>query len=99
MLRWDNARITKHLVHFSIHMSSIKLSLLGGFRVSIAGEKIAFPTVKVRALLAYLILEADRAHDRNKLANLLWPEVPERQANYSFRTTLYRLRSALTNPP
>ena len=41
----------------------------------------AFASNKVRALLAYLAVEADRPHRREALAGLLWPEQPEAKAS------------------
>lgn len=54
-----------------------------------------FSDPKGRALLAYLTLEADLAHNRSSLAGLLWPDIPERQARSNLRNTLYRLRKTL----
>jgi predicted ATPase len=50
---------------------------------------------KVRALLAYLALEADRPHRREALAGLLWPEQPEKAARDSLRNALSTLRKAI----
>jgi predicted ATPase/DNA-binding SARP family transcriptional activator len=53
-----------------------------------------FATDKVRALLAYLALEA-RAHRREVLAELLWPEQEAAAARTSLRVALNTLRRAL----
>src|SRR6266511_3796346 len=54
-----------------------------------------FESDKVRALLAYLAVEADRPHRRDALAGLLWPERPERAAHLNLNQALANLRGAL----
>ncbi len=46
----------------------------------------------MRALLAYLAVEAQEAHSREKLVGLLWPEMPEKRARASLSQALYNLR-------
>lgn len=85
-------------------MSRIVLSLLGGFHVVLAGRPVtAFESDRVRALLAYLAVEADRPHSRAELASLLWPDHPEDTARTNLRHVLRKLREAiqddLSSPP
>lgn len=54
-----------------------------------------FRSDKVRALWAYLIMEADRPHSRDALAGLLWPDMPDQAARNNFRLSLHRLRQTL----
>lgn len=54
-----------------------------------------FKTNKVRALLAYLVVESDRPHQRHKLAALLWPDLPESTALSNLRYTLSNLRKVV----
>lgn len=77
-------------------MSRLSLSLLGTFQAS-AGERpiTNFATDKVRALLAYLAVEADRPHRRDTLAALLWPDRDDTGARNNLRLSLHRLREAL----
>ena len=49
---------------------------------------------KVESLLAYLVLNPEK-HAREKLAALLWGDVPDEQARHSLRTALAALRKAL----
>jgi len=49
----------------------------------------------VRALLAYLAVESDRPHRREKLAGLLWPDWPDREALSNLRYSLSDLRRAI----
>lgn len=85
-------------------MAHLSLSLLGPFQVTLDGAPVtAFESDKVRALLAYLAVEADRPHSRDKLAGLLWPEWPDRDARRNLRYALSNLRKAIgdqqANPP
>lgn len=82
----------------------LTLTLLGGFTVrGDAGSMIAFRSDKVRALLAYLAVEADRPHARASLAALLWPDQRDETARNNLSQTLLQLRAALgdaqTVPP
>ncbi|MBL7183248.1 MAG: AAA family ATPase [Anaerolineae bacterium] len=77
-------------------MAHLSLSLLGPFQVTLAGEPVTdFESNKVRALLAYLAVEADRLHRRDSLAALLWPDWPDRAARGSLRNALANLRKAI----
>lgn len=74
----------------------LKLSFLGRHQVAPSGQTpLPFPTNKVRALLAYLALEADRAHQRAALVALLWPKMPEPKARNNLSKALGLLRQAL----
>jgi DNA-binding SARP family transcriptional activator len=84
-------------------MAHLMLSLLGPYRTTLDGEPATgFRANKVRALLAYLAVEAhptprgrQRPHPRRALAGLLWPDQPERAALASLRNALATLRTAI----
>jgi DNA-binding SARP family transcriptional activator len=77
-------------------MTKLVVRLLGGFRVELDGEAVYdFETDRARALLAYLVVEADRPHRRETLAGLLWPDQPDTVARARLRQTLHRVRQAL----
>ena len=77
-------------------MFPLQISLFGSFRVFLDNQPITnFATTKVQALLAYLLLESDQAHDRSTLAGLFWPEQSEEAARASLRQALYLLRQAV----
>ncbi len=85
-------------------MTHLSLYLLGPFQTMLAGEPVkGFDSDKVRALLAYLAVEADRPHRRETLAGLLWPEQPEQTARSNLRYALSNLRRVIgdrsTEPP
>ncbi|HUW13740.1 MAG TPA: BTAD domain-containing putative transcriptional regulator, partial [Anaerolineae bacterium] len=74
-------------------MSRLTVELLGPFRVSFDGQPVTgLESDKVRALLAYLAVEADQPHRREKLVGLLWPEQPEAAARANLRRALSNLR-------
>jgi len=77
-------------------MAHLSLSLLGPLQVTLTGEPVtSFESDKVRALLAYLAVEADRPHRRESLAGLLWPDWPDRAARTNLRNALANLRKAI----
>jgi len=77
-------------------MPQLAVYLLGGFRVELDGETIyGFESDKGRALLAYLMTEADRPHRRETLAGLLWPDRPDTVARASLRQALSCVRRVL----
>jgi DNA-binding SARP family transcriptional activator/predicted ATPase len=77
-------------------MAHLSLSLLGPFQVTLAEEPVGrFEADKVRALLAYLAVGADRAHRRDTLVGLLWPDWPDRTARTNLRNALANLRDAI----
>ena len=60
-------------------MARLSLVFLGTFQASLDEKPITeFEADKVRALLAYLAVEADRSHRRDALTGLLWPDWPDR---------------------
>jgi DNA-binding SARP family transcriptional activator len=74
----------------------ITLNLLGSFQVTSQGTAIShFRGDKVRGLLAYLTVEADRPHTRAALAALFWPDQPDSLALGNLSQALARLRAAL----
>ncbi|MFO7634265.1 MAG: BTAD domain-containing putative transcriptional regulator [Caldilinea sp.] len=77
-------------------MTRLRLTLLGSFQALLDDRPIAaFESAKARALLAYLAVESDRAHRREALAELFWPERPPGAALANLRHTLANLRTAV----
>jgi len=77
-------------------MAWLSIRLLGAFQVEIEGKPAPiFESNKVRALLAYLVIECQQAHSREKLATLFWPEMPAKRANANLSHALYSLRGIL----
>jgi DNA-binding SARP family transcriptional activator len=77
-------------------MARLSVCLLGSFQVRVDDRPLTdFRSDKVRALWAYLIVEADRPHSRDALAGLLWPDMPDQAARNNVRLSLHRLRQTL----
>ena len=77
-------------------MARLEVNLLGSFQVSLDGKPgSGFDSDKVRGLLAYLAVEADQPHRRERLAGLLWPDYPERSASTNLRSALANLRKVI----
>jgi DNA-binding SARP family transcriptional activator/predicted ATPase len=77
-------------------MAHLSLSLLGSLQVTLDGQPVTgFKSNKVRALLAYLAVEADQPHRRELLAGLLWPDWPNRDALSNLRYALSNLRQVI----
>lgn len=74
----------------------LQFELLGTFHLHTGGTSItAFHSAKVRALLAYLVVESDRPHERELLAELLWPDTTTDRALTLLRQALHRLNQSL----
>lgn len=85
-------------------MARLSIRLLGSFRVDLEGMPVDdFKSDKVRALLAFLVVEGDRPHSRDSLACLLWPDSPNQVARTNLRSILANLRKVIhdrhTSPP
>ena len=73
-----------------------KLSLFGGFHLTDEHDKpILLTARKSKALLAWLAVNPDHQHPREKLAALLWPDSDEAQARHSLRQALGGLRKVM----
>ena len=77
-------------------MPRLTLSLLGPLEATLdVGYVCKFESAKVRALLAYLAVEADRPHSWDELAALLWPDRPDASARMNLRRVLASLRKTI----
>src|SRR5579859_7912671 len=77
----------------------LEIRLLGQFDIRRDGQPVHLPMQAAQALLAYLLLKPGLAQRREKLAGLLWPDVPESSARANLRHTLWRVRKALGQCP
>ena len=77
-------------------MGHLALALLGPLRIALDGQLVtAFESDKVRALLIYLALEADRPQRRAMLAELFWPDQPDRVGRHNLSQALFNLRRTI----
>lgn len=74
---------------------SLRIFLLGQFKLQANELAIELPSRPAQSLLAYLALNAGLAHRREKLANLFWPEANEANARGYLRQALWRIRKCL----
>ena len=79
--------------------AALKIRLLGGFHLIYGDTPVtALNALRLRALLAYLILHRSAAVARQHLAFTFWPDSTEAQAHTNLRKALYRLHQALPQP-
>src|SRR5437764_8393416 len=77
-------------------MSQLVNCFLGPFQVARDDKSVlGFESDKMRALLAYLVVEAGRPHHREALAALLWPDQTDTAARQNLRQALYIVRQAV----
>lgn len=89
---------TTNFIKFIMNQG-FKLSMLGGFEASLHGQPVAgFAYSKMRALLAYLVVEREQDHYREILASLLWGNADSITARGNLRRTLSLLRGILESP-
>ena len=78
------------------HMSRLDLFLFDRLWVVLDGVQLTgFRSAKAQALLAYLALESRRAHAREALATLFWPDESGLVSKQYLRQALYQLRQLL----
>src|SRR5579859_359057 len=77
-----------------------RIELLGGLRMRHGDEPfVHLPVRKMGALLGYLALFPGRAHNREELAEMLWPEETLDATRSRFRQLLSTLRRRLEPDP
>ena len=72
----------------------IKIRLLGQFDLRLNGKPVEIPSRPAQSLLAYLALTAGITHRRERLAGLIWPDIPELDARRNLRRALWHIRKA-----
>lgn len=82
----------------ALAMSRLTLALLGTPRLTLDGDSLDDVFYeKVEALLSYLVVESNRPHRREVLAELFWPELSDDHARSNLRYALFKLRQALND--
>jgi len=77
-------------------MATLGFSFLGVFLVTRGGAPVdTLRYDKVRCLLAWLVVESNRPHRRERLAALFWPDLPIARARQNLSQALYLLRKGL----
>lgn len=74
-------------------IGNLDIRLLGGLQVQADGEVLELArSGRARSLFAFLVLHADVAHERRRLAFGFWPDSSESQARTNLRNLLHTLR-------
>lgn len=77
-------------------MSRLNIYLFGGFHLERDGQALpTIPSLAARSLLAYLIINQQRAHTRSLLIGLFWPDLPENIARRRLSQALWEIRRSL----
>jgi predicted ATPase/DNA-binding SARP family transcriptional activator len=77
-------------------MSHLTISLLGSMEVTLDGQAVSgFAYHKARALLAYLVAEAQQPQQRDTIVGWLWPDMPDAAARTNLRQVLTSLRDTI----
>lgn len=79
----------------------LAVSLLGGFQISVDGDKQPVSEVgsATRHLIGFLCVSPGKAHRREYLAEMFWPDVVPNRARAALNTALWRLRKLLLKAP
>ncbi|HEY5730602.1 MAG TPA: BTAD domain-containing putative transcriptional regulator [Anaerolineales bacterium] len=75
----------------------LKICLLGSFEISYKNASVHISSRPAQSLFAYLALNNETAHRREKLARMLWPDSSETTARQNLRHALWRIRKTLPN--
>ena len=73
----------------------MEFGILGPLEVSVAGQPLAIGRARTRAVLALLLVEANRVVPADTLAQLLWPHLTTDRAVANLQVRLSELRRAL----
>ncbi|MFI7425081.1 BTAD domain-containing putative transcriptional regulator [Nonomuraea sp. NPDC049684] len=73
----------------------MRISILGPLEVEGDGGPVVVGGLRLRALLAVLVLEAGRTVTAERLIDVLWPQEPPANAANALQTLVRRLRAAL----
>jgi len=80
-------------------MGELHVRLFGKVLVEWEGHQVTKLSAKASELLCYLLVYRDRAHTREALAGVLWPEAPQSLSKKYLRQTLWQLQAALGSQP
>src|SRR5215218_7958155 len=88
-------KVTRVVRHEADHRRSMQLRVLGPVEASAAHGALALGGTKQRAVLAMLVLEANRTVTADHLIEGLWGEHPPPSAGKMVQNYVWRLRTAL----
>lgn len=73
----------------------LKICLLGSFDILYKNNPVHISSRPAQSLFAYLALNRETSHRREKLARIFWPDSPEPTARQNLRHALWRIRKTL----
>jgi DNA-binding SARP family transcriptional activator len=73
----------------------LRVRVLGPFEVTVFGQAVALGGAKPRALLAALVINANRVVSADVLVDVLWGDGPPGRATSTVQKYVYELRSVL----
>jgi DNA-binding SARP family transcriptional activator len=76
----------------SAYIGDVRFAILGPTELSVEGRPVPLGGPKQRALLAFLLLHANKPVSRDRLIDALWGDSPPPSASESLDTYIYRLR-------
>lgn len=77
-------------------MEKLEVRLLGGFELVRGGQVLdQLPLRAARSLLAFLVLNRERAHTRDLLAGTFWPDFDEARARKRLSQALWQVQTSL----
>src|SRR5512133_2557870 len=77
-------------------MAHLSISVLGELSIFQEDKTVlSFESDKVRALLAYLVVESGHPHQRETLVGIFWPDCSEPTARHNLSQALFNLRKVL----
>jgi DNA-binding SARP family transcriptional activator len=77
-------------------MAMMRVCLFGRFNVSCdEGDVVGLDARRVQELLAYMLLHRGHPQPRERVADVLWGDVPAEQVRKGLRQTLWKLQSTL----
>ena len=74
-------------------MTRLEIRLFGQIGIRRDGEPLSGLSAKATELLCYVLLRRERAHTREALASLFWPDAPDPLAKKYLRQAIWRLQS------
>ena len=75
---------------------SLKVYLLGQFRLQANDQSFNLTSRPAQSLMAYLVLHPGVEHRRETLAALLWPDTMDSNARSYLRQALWRIRKSFS---
>ena len=73
----------------------LKICLLGSFDISYKNNPVHISSRPAQSLFAYLALNSETSHRREKLARIFWPDSPESTGRQNLRHALWRIIKSL----